>query len=232
MIKPIRTKHNGVWYRSALEADWAATFDTLGIDAEYEPKSLQLPSGAVYICDFFLRDMNTFCEVKGAHNERLWKPRELAAALHAEETFPQEFQVIVLRAATSAGVAAWETTDGATNVRIVRCDHLGVDDVRWGFMDWSDDGTPFCRLCPMWPMYERNDAHDYLGYTSGLSPASPNAYLWQYPLRFARAERQATIASRVVRHRPIPGRIDAEAALRPTGARDLVDPSPEPPDGS
>jgi len=159
-IRSVRTQYNGVWYRSALEADWAATFDRLEIYFEYEPEPLRLPSGAVYDCDFFLPTQRTYCEAKGAHNERLWKPKEFAAVLRAVY-WPQEYQVIVLRAAGPGGAAAWETADGSPPVKLIRCDHYGDAD-GYSFTDYRDDGVTFCRRCG------REWTGWYLGYTSAL----------------------------------------------------------------
>lgn len=39
-IKAHRTKYAGVWFRSRLEARWAAFFDMIGWDWEYEPIDL------------------------------------------------------------------------------------------------------------------------------------------------------------------------------------------------
>lgn len=159
-ISSVKTQYNGVWYRSALEADWAATFDKLGVYYEYEPEPLRLPSGVSYDCDFYLPTHQTYCEAKGAHNDRLWKPREFAAVLRAVY-WPQEYQVIILRAAGPGGAAAWETADGSNNVRLIECDSERCTELGgYSFTDYRDDGTEYCRRC--W----REWTGWYLGYTS------------------------------------------------------------------
>ena len=86
MIKAIPQTYAGVRFRSTLEADWAATLDSLGIVWQYEPEGIQLPSGALYRPDFYLPRLSTWLEVKGPLGERLEKTSELAeAVMHAPE---------------------------------------------------------------------------------------------------------------------------------------------------
>lgn len=79
-------RYRNVTFRSTLEADWAYNLDRYGISWEYEPEAFQLPSGDYYRPDFYLPHLTTWLEVKGPHNERIGKVRELAeAALHSPE---------------------------------------------------------------------------------------------------------------------------------------------------
>ena len=81
---PIPVTYSGVRFRSTLEADWAATLDSLNIEWQYEPEGVQLPSGDRYRPDFYLPRIATWLEVKGPGGERLGKARELAeAVLHS-----------------------------------------------------------------------------------------------------------------------------------------------------
>lgn len=57
--------YNGVEMRSKMEARTAYVFDQLDIDWEYEPQSFFLQNGMTYIPDFYLRDLDTWVEVKG-----------------------------------------------------------------------------------------------------------------------------------------------------------------------
>ena len=68
-------------FRSSLEADWARTLDGLGVEWTYEPVKITLPSGNVYIPDFWLPGIGTFIEVKGDGVPRRHKPRELSHTL-------------------------------------------------------------------------------------------------------------------------------------------------------
>lgn len=81
MITSVPTTYAGVEFRSTLEADWAATLDSLGIVWQYEPEAVQLPSGAVYRPDFYLPRIATWLEVKGPHMQRVSKAYELAASV-------------------------------------------------------------------------------------------------------------------------------------------------------
>ncbi|MFI7073497.1 hypothetical protein [Micromonospora sediminicola] len=64
-IKPIETRYAGCRFRSRLEARWAVFFDALNIEWEYEPQGYELPSGQVYLPDFWLPALNLHAEVKG-----------------------------------------------------------------------------------------------------------------------------------------------------------------------
>ena len=62
-IRPIPTTHNGVTYRSRLEARWAVFFNRAGIAARYEAEGYDL-DGVWYLPDFWLSDARIFVEVK------------------------------------------------------------------------------------------------------------------------------------------------------------------------
>lgn len=71
------TLYSGTDFRSALEANWAATLDRWAIRWKYEPERIMLPSGTVYIPDFWLPDSRTWLEVKGTGVPRIEKAIEL-----------------------------------------------------------------------------------------------------------------------------------------------------------
>jgi hypothetical protein len=62
--RAIPTIYNGTHFRSKLEADWARSFDTLGIEWEYE-KVGQYFGNTFYYPDFFLPKSRQYVEVKG-----------------------------------------------------------------------------------------------------------------------------------------------------------------------
>lgn len=65
-MRGIATMHNGIRYRSLLEAKWAAFFTNIGWQFEYEPFE-----GNGYIPDFLILGEASFLvEVKPAHNWR------------------------------------------------------------------------------------------------------------------------------------------------------------------
>jgi hypothetical protein len=72
-IASLPTVYRGTTFRSALEASWAATLESLGITWEYEPKTVTLPSGERYIPDFHLPEIDTWMEVKGPGVPRVEK---------------------------------------------------------------------------------------------------------------------------------------------------------------
>lgn len=63
-IEAIRTKYNGVIFRSRLEAQWAVFWDELGVKWEYEPQMFELPDGKQYIPDFWIVDLALWVEIK------------------------------------------------------------------------------------------------------------------------------------------------------------------------
>lgn len=70
--------YRGVRFASRLEVGWAQTLDFLGIEWLYEPAVVPLPSGNRYRPDFYLPMIRTWLEVKGPHDERIEKSRELS----------------------------------------------------------------------------------------------------------------------------------------------------------
>jgi hypothetical protein len=64
MMQPSKpTWYRGVWFRSCLEARWAATFDQFRIHWRYEAAHLELVSGR-YTPDFWLPKLKWWAEVK------------------------------------------------------------------------------------------------------------------------------------------------------------------------
>lgn len=71
------TRYGDHMMRSRLEANWALTFDSLHISWEYEPEPITLPSGTIYLPDFWLPELGTWVEVKGDGVPRIEKAVEL-----------------------------------------------------------------------------------------------------------------------------------------------------------
>lgn len=75
MIKAIETHYKGYRFRSRLEARWAAFFDSLGIEYQYEPQGFEYSPGDGstfrYLPDFFLPASQTWVEVKGT--DEAWR---------------------------------------------------------------------------------------------------------------------------------------------------------------
>lgn len=71
--RSLRTFYGGCWFRSRLEAKWAAAFDAMGIAWQYELQGYKLSNGQFYLPDFLLTNVRTrstsdgklFVEVKG-----------------------------------------------------------------------------------------------------------------------------------------------------------------------
>lgn len=86
-ITAIETHYAGCRFRSRLEARWAVFFDHLGIEWQYEPQGVVLPSGKRYLPDFHLPQLALWVEVKGDEQEfRVGAARYAEAALHLDGT--------------------------------------------------------------------------------------------------------------------------------------------------
>lgn len=144
-IEAVPTEYDGITFRSRLEADWAATLNANGIRWAYEPETITLPSGTVYIPDFWLPELGTWIEVKGPGIPRVEKTAELAQtrACHCDGEctcqWPGGELVILGRTSLTAsgqetgripayGYANWETPHGPS-AYCITC--LGCLRVQW-----------------------------------------------------------------------------------------------------
>lgn len=143
-IKPIPTVYRGIRFASALEADWACTFDFFGWTWQYEPVGVQLDDGQWYRPDFHLPTQNVWCEVKGPHNERIDKPSALQSTLPGDAFEWDADLVVVLRPSqpgSDGEYAHWDNLKGQ-DIVVTRCPHCH----HLGFMDF--EGIWFCRRHP------------------------------------------------------------------------------------
>lgn len=65
-MKPIQTRYGNCYFRSRLEARWAAFFDSINIHWNYEHEGYELDDGTQYLPDFFLP---LFCSGRGVYVE-------------------------------------------------------------------------------------------------------------------------------------------------------------------
>lgn len=141
-IRAVPTWYCGTRFASTLEADWAATFDQLGWYWEYEPEALILDTGELYRPDFYLPAQRTWCEVKGPHNERIDKPRDLHRALNHAEKDEWSWHarlVVILRPPGPGEAAMWEAPDAGQHIVLVKCSEC----LHHCFMDYN--GIWACR---------------------------------------------------------------------------------------
>jgi hypothetical protein len=146
-ISSVPMTYAGVHFRSTLEADWAATLDSLGIVWQYEPEAVRLPSGALYLPDFYLPEIATWLEVKGPHMQRLDKTKELARSVcHSPDCPPPavctgcelcihgfgheaccglDYQLVVIGLAPVRGLLAWQVA-GAEEGAMTKCSNCGA----------------------------------------------------------------------------------------------------------
>jgi hypothetical protein len=138
-ITAVPSYYRGMKFRSTLEADWAATFDSMGWYWQYEPAAVKLLDGTYYRPDFCLPGQRVWCEVKGPHNERLEKAVRFQKTIQGDAFEWESWLVVVLRPPGPGDVAVWHGTSGLQDIVIVRCwecDH-------YCFMDY--DGIRACR---------------------------------------------------------------------------------------
>jgi len=85
-IEAVPTVYAGTTFRSRLEAKWATFLNSHHITWQYEPETITLPSGTVYVPDFWLPELGTWIEVKGDGIPRIEKAVELGQtrACHCE----------------------------------------------------------------------------------------------------------------------------------------------------
>ena len=89
-VKP--TEYAGVLFRSRLEARWAVFFDTLGIRWEYEYERFSTifeEEELSYLPDFYLKDYDTWVEVKHEYSE---EEHELIRKIFASNLLPIKTQ--------------------------------------------------------------------------------------------------------------------------------------------
>jgi hypothetical protein len=140
-LRAVPLTYAGVPFRSTLEADWAATLDSLGItNWKYEPEPYRLPSGELYSPDFWLPDpQRVWLEVKGPHMERIHKTYELAVAVDSWMSRWSE-PVVVVGLAPERGRCTLQTHEGGT-VHLLRCYHCE----QYTFV--AEDYGWQCRVC-------------------------------------------------------------------------------------
>lgn len=144
MIAAVPRVYCGVTYRSSIEADWAATFDVLGIAHRYESVRVLFPTGEVYWPDFYLPALRTYAEVKGPHSERLAKTTRLATVLDRDwaEGVHAAYRVVVLRPyQPDTRHAEWTGTRASQQWRLRRCPTCA----EWDFVDLGGDWR--CGAC-------------------------------------------------------------------------------------
>ena len=141
-IQAIPVTYGGTTFRSGLEADWAATFDTFGWYFEYEQHGVVIDGTEYYLCDFYLPAQDVWCEAKGPHNERLNKTHRLFKALREDAEKPGGELVVILRAANGRQHANWEHVYGDFSVTIANC---ALCD-KWCFTQPAVD-LAYCRHC-------------------------------------------------------------------------------------
>lgn len=139
-IRAVPTNYRGVEMRSMLEARWASNLDRLGIEWEYEPRVVLLPSGRRYLPDFWLPRITTWLEVKGEHGERVDKAREFFKSIKgADWTGGRRYEVMGV-------IGGPQGRYGAISHAMFRCEACGC----WQFINctYEDIYNPAGRTYP------------------------------------------------------------------------------------
>lgn len=69
-IQAIETEYKGYKFRSRLEARWAVFFDAMNVKWEYEKEGFKNDNGEYYLPDFYLPELDVWCEVKPQDKSR------------------------------------------------------------------------------------------------------------------------------------------------------------------
>jgi hypothetical protein len=86
-----RVLYNGALFRGSYEPRFAKALDALGIRWNYEPDRFDLGT-CTYVPDFYLRDFDTYCEVKGWLGPNSEKKLSLFAKL-----FPSTNLIVIMQ---------------------------------------------------------------------------------------------------------------------------------------
>lgn len=133
-IQSRSTLYDGTWFRSRLEATWAAYFNAHDIEWEYEERAFRFDDGTYYAPDFWLPESRAWFEVKGriSDSDRA-KILNLAAAAGKRDE-------LVIMGGSPAGALFGEVTEaGELN--------LGVSFVRCAYCDSWTISMAICRQC-------------------------------------------------------------------------------------
>ena len=90
-LTPIETVYKGYKFRSRLEARWAVFFEEMGFDWSYEVEGFNLPSGARYLPDFFIKNhehcYDYWYEIKPEGADPCLKVAEFSVVLDSQNNY-------------------------------------------------------------------------------------------------------------------------------------------------
>lgn len=134
-MRPIPTTFAGMRFRSRLEADMAQLLNLVRLDWHYEAASFLLTSGVHYRPDYYLRDADTWVEVRGYDSE-LGRSQILG--------FERDLQMGKLSgsyAVVDLTGSRWtDTNEHGCQAVLLLCDECG----RWSF---GPEASLRCGLC-------------------------------------------------------------------------------------
>lgn len=134
------TLYAGHYFKSRLEATWAAFLDAWRISWTHEPFRVRLSSAVEYLPDFYLPDLDTWFEAKGC-----LEPEYIEKPLALWESVRGYGQKVVVGGSDGRVIVPHDCQDGTvslagTPVRCVSCN------VVW-FANFEDDAASICRCC-------------------------------------------------------------------------------------
>lgn len=102
-LVPLKTIFKGVEHRSRAEADQHVIMDALDLRVDWEPYGIELPSGAKYLPDAYVRDSGILVEVKrdGIYDDKMsekeWEAMEYFNDPNVDKTIIEGFEHLPIR---------------------------------------------------------------------------------------------------------------------------------------
>ncbi|MBL0058861.1 MAG: hypothetical protein IPP35_07080 [Elusimicrobia bacterium] len=134
-MEAIPTNYKNIRFRSKLEASYALTFDSYGIEWAYEVNGFQIDS-IKYLPDFWLPKIHTVLEVKGPLVPGAEKTKALAGAVNNPDWWNPQTLVVI---GNEMGVI--KDAENDTDVSLAKCTKCK----QFWFMPWYLSFA--CRNC-------------------------------------------------------------------------------------
>jgi hypothetical protein len=139
IIKAIPTTYHNTKFRSKLESEWAKWLDQYDIKWAYEMQGFDLENGTWYLPDFYLPEVDTFIEVKGAI-DNIDKPYKMVQMLKKDHpNWPDDGTMFLL----GGPVGTLYNIDPTyyMGFRLHRCHNCGVTNITTNYLGYT------CRAC-------------------------------------------------------------------------------------
>lgn len=140
----------GTWFRSRLEASWAAFLEHHAVKWTYEESWFTFRDGTKYLPDFWLPESRAWLEVKGTLDDA-----SLEKLVHLAEHAQHKGEIVLIAGAPAGQVFAEVMPDGRRlTIDMLRCRNCDL----WTFSAMA------CRACRHWDGERTfDDVHRHLG---------------------------------------------------------------------